>query len=801
MADLRLALRALSARPAFTLLIVVTLALGIGANAAIFSVVQGLLLREPPFWDPHELVRITSVRGDEDGGAISEPELEDLRALTVIAEAAMFTDQGMYNASGFGTPEELQATITTHNLFRVLGVAPLVGSTFPASFDRTRNFGLVISHGLWTRKFGRDPNIVGRTMTLDGAPGYTIYGVMPPDFNFPSHSDLFRSSGISADPASYLRRDIRGRWVVARLRGGTTIDQARSAIDALAVRLEREFPASNAGLRFRVTPIGEMYSAAVRPYVWLTFAAVVLVLIVACANVTNLLLSRALARDREIAVRTALGAGRWRIARQLLTESLVLSILGAALGAVLATWGVSVVTAMVPVQLPAWMQIRVDATVAAFLAVVGVVTGIAAGLVPAIRSGAHDLHTSLKEGSRGSSDGQHGRLRNALVVAEVALALVLLVGASLLLQSVWRLHSVDLGFRTDNALTFRVELGWRAYGTLEKTTEFHRKVIERLRQLPGVQALTFDNNLPISGKPRDPFAIRAVGQSADEEARNPYVHGHLVGPDYFRVMDIEIVRGRAFDDRDRADSTPVVVVSRRLADRLWPGRDAVGQRLQTQDTPRPNVWQTVVGVAEPVLHHELDGEPGFDMYRPYTQVTTAGPYYVIRTAGDPMSIAVPATAIVGQTDPNQSFLDVQTYEHRIANRIWQRRLAGALFGGFASLAVLLATVGLYGVLSYAVVQQTREIGVRVALGATSREILGLVLRRGLTLAGAGALLGLTLAFSFARLLAGMLFEVSPVDPITFTIVPIALIGVAALACYVPARRATRVDPIVALRAQ
>jgi putative ABC transport system permease protein len=455
----------------------------------------------------------------------------------------------------------------------------------------------------------------------------------------------------------------------------------------------------------------------------------------------------------------------------------------------------------VPVQLPAWMQIRVDATVAAFLALVAVVSGVAAGLAPAIRSSAGNLHAALKEGSRGSSDRGHGRLRNALVVAEVALALVLIVGASLLLQSVWRLHQVNLGFRTDDALTFRVELGWRAYGTLEKTTDFHRRVLDRLRQLPGVQAVTFDNNLPISGKPRDPYAIRVAGQSTDEEATNPYVHTHLVGPDYFRVMGIEILRGRAFDDRDRPGSVAAVVVSQRLAERLWPGRDPIGQRLQTQDTTRPESWQTVVGVAAPVLHHELDGEPGFDMYWPYTQVVTAGPYYVIRTAGDPMSIAVPATAIIGQTDPNQSFLDVQTYERRVANRIWQRRVAGALFGSFAALALVLASVGLYGVLSYLVAQQTREIGVRVALGATSGEVLGLVLRRGMSLAGVGAALGLALSFAGSRFLAGMLFEVSPGDPATFIAAPLGLIGVAAAACYVPARRATRVDPIVALKAE
>jgi putative ABC transport system permease protein len=382
----------------------------------------------------------------------------------------------------------------------------------------------------------------------------------------------------------------------------------------------------------------------------------------------------------------------------------------------------------------------------------------------------------------------------------VALALVLLVGASLMLKSVWRLHQVELGYRTSNALTFRVELGWAAYGTLEKTLAFHRQVLDGLRALPSVQAVTFDNNLPMSGKPRDPLAIRVAGQSADEEARNPYVHGHLIGPDYFRVMGIPIRQGRAFDDRDHADTPPVVVISEQLAERLWPGRDPIGQRIQPQNA-QPDAWQTVVGVAAPVLHHELDGEPGFDMYRPFTQTSTAGPFYVIRTTGDPLRIASAATSIIGRTDANQSFLDVQSYDTRVANRIWQRRLAGALFASFAGLAILLAAIGLYGVLSYIVSQQTREIGVRVALGATSQGIIAQVLARGLRLAVIGVGIGLVIALGLARFIAGMLYEVSAADPATLILVPLLLLLIAVFACYVPARRATRVDPIVALRAE
>jgi putative ABC transport system permease protein len=746
-------------------------------------------------------VRITTVRGDEEG-PVAVPEFDDLSSLGIFADAAMYTDQGKYNASGFGTPEELPATITNHNIFRVLGVAPFIGGPFPGAFDRTRAFGLVISHGLWERKFGRDPNIVGRSMTLDGAPGYTIYGVMPEGFAFPSNSDLYRSSGISPLPAFYQRRDVRSLYILARLRDGVTVEQARSAIAGLAGRLEREFPATNGGLTFRVTPINEMYTGTIRPYVLLLFGAVGLVLLIACANVANLLLSRAIARDREVAVRTALGAGRWRIVRQLLTESVFLSTLGALLGVAVATLGVRALTGLVPVVLPPWMRVEVDSEVLLFMAAVTALTGIAAGVVPAWRSGAADLQSSLKEGARGSSTGvrQH-RLRSTLVVAEVALALVLLVGAALLLQTVIRLHQVPLGFDPSNALTFQVELGWASHGTLEKTSTFHDRVLEQVRALPGVTAVTFDNNLPMSGKSRDAQPIRLYGQSPDDEGRNPYVNQHLVGPDYFDVMDIRLESGRSLSVDDRVDTRPVAVVSRRLADRLWPGQDPIGQQFQFGDTSTPEVWTTVVGISAPVLHQSLDGDPGLDVYRPYTQISTAGPWYVIRTSGDPSALAHLAPAVVGQVDPNQSFLDVLLYEQRIANSMWQRRLAGGLLGSFAALALLLAAVGLYGVLSQLVAQRTRDLGVRIALGASRGDIVRLVLRQGLQLAGVGAVLGLVAATITARGMRSVLYEISPHDPLTLLSVTALLLTIAALACYVPARRAMRVDPIVALRAE
>jgi putative ABC transport system permease protein len=798
-ADLIYAARSLSARPAFVAVVVLTLGLGIGANAAIFSAVQALLLRPFPFKDPDQLVRISSLRGGEEGG-LSVPEQDDLLSLTdVVEDVALYTDQGMYNASGFGDPEELQATITTHNLFRVLGIEPLVGSTYPAATDRSRRFELVISHGLWTRRFGQDRNVVGRTMTLDGAPGYTIHGVLPPDVNFPSNSDLFRSAGIAADPAVYRRRDLRGRMALARLKPGVTVAQARSRIEILGERLAREFPDTNVGLQFHVLPLRDLYVGDVRAYVLLLFGAVTLVLVVACSNVVNLLLSRLIARDREIAVRFALGASRGRVVAQILTESLLLAACGGLVGLGLAWIGIDVITGMVRTTLPPWMTISLDRTTLAFLVVVSLVSGLAAGLMPALRGGHRQLSDALRDGGRGSSGGvRHQRLRNALVVAEVALAVMILIVASLMVQSFGRLQRVNPGFDPSNMLTFRVELGWRAYDSAAKISAFKQQMVDRLRALPGVQAVTLDSNLPLSGKPRETYELAALGQSVDVQRENPFVHCHIVSSEFFDVMRIPIERGRGFLDTDGSDSRKVAVVSRRLADRLWPSIDPIGQELtvrsSTDDPP-----YTVVGVASDIRHQRL-ASTDVDLYIPYRQMVSGGSWYVVRTAGvDPNTLAQAAPRIVTGLDPNQSFFDVRTMEERIRAGIWQQQTAGALFALFAALALALASIGLYGVLSYLVSQQRREIGVRIAMGASPGEVQRMVIGRGTKLATFGIVLGLILAFASARWLAPVLFEVPALDVRSFVGVPVVLLGVTLFACYIPARRATRVDPLVALR--
>lgn len=801
--DIRDGLRSLIARPSLTIVVVLTLGLGIGANTAIFSAVNALLLRPLPFPEADRLVRITTTRGGEDG-FLNVPEQDDIAGLShIVEDIALYTDLGMYNASGFGAPEELPATITTHNLFRVLGVAPMVGTTFPADADRSRRFELVISHGLWTRRFGRDPNIVGRTMTLDGAPGYYIHGVLPPGINFPSSSDLFRSAGIAAAGPAYQRRDVRGRLALARLKPGVTTERAQAELDALASRLAREFPATNASLGFRAMPLRDLYVGNVKPYLVLLLAAVILVLAAACANVANLLLARAIARDRELSVRAALGASRWRLIRQQLTESVMLSLLGGLAGLGVAWAGVRIIAALIRVPFPGWMTIAIDRPTILFLMAISVLTGVIAGSFAALRTGGGDLAGALKEGARGSSGGAgRQRLRDTLVIAEVALAAVLLVGASLLVQSFVNLQRTNPGFQPDGLLSFRVEMGWRAYDSHAKVINLLDAVLTRLRALPGVETVSIDSNLPLAGKPREPYEVTIDGQSQTDRERNPFVHLHVINPDYFATMRASIVQGRAFVDTDGAGSQPVAVISQSAAERLFPGRDPVGQRIAVGDSKVPGNWATIIGIAAPVKLQHLASSGHLDVYRPYRQAWLGGYWFIVRTRGvHPSSLASVAPPLVTQFDPEQSYFDVQVMTDRVTSGIWQQRAAGALFAAFGGLAFILSVIGLYGVLSYLVTQQRREIGVRMALGAEAGRVWGMVVGRGLWLTAAGCGVGLAVAWAGARATSTLLFGVSAADPWTFVLVPLGLLLTAVVACALPARRATRIDPLLALRSE
>jgi putative ABC transport system permease protein len=801
--DLRYGARMFIKKPGFTFVVALTLALGIGANTAIFSFVNALLLRPLPYRDADRLVRVASSRGDEEG-RLSMLELKDLREQTSLFESvAPYTPGAQYNYSGDGPPEELAAALVSRDLFDTLGVPFSHGGPWPKSYDLERSFGVILTYDLWKRRFGGDPNVLGRKITLDAAPYYVVYGVAPRGFNFPGNVQLFRSIAIDEDFPNYKVRDARNVYAVARLKPGVSYERARSELNTFSRRMAETYPNINAGLSFTITPLRDFYVGDVRPYLWLLLAAVGFVLLIACTNVVNLLLARSLAREREIAIRMALGAGRSRLVRQLLTESMLLAGLSGLVG--LATgWGwVKLLRPLVRAELPAWIVIDVDRRVLAFTLAVSVLTGLIAGLAPALQASKPDLNDLLKEGAKGSQGGARQQLRKALIVAEIALALVLLIGAGLMVQSFLRLRQTELGFRPDSLLTFRVALPWRKYTDAlgpERRRQFFHQLLERLAGLPGVESAATTSNLPLSSERQEgKLTFFVEGQSVEEQQRNPYLNDIHVSPNYFQTIGVRLIKGRLLNDFDKADTERAGVISQRLAERAWPGQDPIGKRLKSGGVVSQSKWTTIVGVVGDVKHEEIAGDGGLDLYVSYRQAEDETMYLLLRAKVAPMTLAGAATRAVWAGDPEQSTFDFATMEERVADTIWQRRLSGALFLVFAALALLLASVGVYGVMSYVVSQRTREIGVRMAMGARPRDVLKLVIGQGAKLTAIGLGAGLLVAFAGSRIINNMLYQVSATDPLTYLVMPLLLAAVALVACYIPARRATKVDPITALR--
>ena len=797
--------RAFRRRPGVTALVVLTLALGIGANSAIFSVVDAILLRPLPFPEADRLVRIETVRGSERGPA-SMKEREDLkeRAGDLFTGLAAYIPDSEYTLSGHGAAEKLPAILVTHDFFDVLGVSILHGGVWPEDFDRARNFGIVLSNRVWTRKLGGSPGLVGETLTLDASPAhtpsYTVYGVLPEGFDFPARTELYRSIYISRFFPNVEDRAARNVMLLARLAPGVTVEAARARLAEVGRSLARELPETNAGVGFAVTPLREVYVGSLRPYLVLLLGAVSLVLLIACANVANLLLQAALEREREIAIRAALGAGRGRIVRLLVAESVLLALAGGAAGLLLARWGLEALTAYVQLDLPAWMRFGLDGRALAVTFLLSLATGVLAGLTPALRTSAGRLPELLKAGGKsGGSSLRHGRLRALLVVAEVGLSLMLLVGAGLLARTFVSLGQTDPGFDPDRLLTFRVALPW-TYEE-EQTAAFQKNVLERLEVLPGVSAAAINANLPLAGGNQSGRGtVAAFGQPPSELAKNPYVNFQIVSPGYFGLMGIRLLRGRAFSPADREDAPPVAVVSERLARILWPGQDPIGKRLKRADSGRPDSpWSTVVGVVTDVKSQSLTVEPGPDIYVSSLQVIDGWMYFLLRTEVDPESLVDDVRGAVAAVDPNQPVHDVLPMRERLLETVWQQRVSGLLFGLFAALALGLAATGIYGVLSYSVEQRARETGIRMALGARPGQVLREILGETLRLTLLGVALGLAGAIALARALASLLYGVSPLDPPTFAAVCLLLVAVALAAGYLPARRATRVDPLEALR--
>jgi len=813
-ADLRCALLLLRARPGFAAVVALTLALGIGANTAIFSVVNAVLLRPPPFPNPDQLVYVYehNLQVNLRRSIASPANFLDWRERNhVFAEMSAWRTW-FYTLTAGGEPEQVWGVCTSSNFFQLLGVRAARGRTFlPAEEHAGRDAVVVISHGLWRRRFGADPNLIGQTIVVDRRP-LTVIGILPADFNLfggQRQYDLWMPFVFERDQ---LRRDDYSILVFARLRPDRSLDQAQAEMSGIARQLEQEYPATNRHRGVQVITMREQQIESLRPALLVLLAAVGLVLLIACANVAHLLLAHTSARRKELAVRAALGARPWRLARQLLVESLVLAGLGGALGLLLAVWGLALLRAVLPADgvgaIPRVDQIGLDPTVLLFTLLISFLTGIIFGSAPAVRSARANLNVMLK-GAAHPGESQRGRrLSGLMVVSEVALAAVLLIGAGLMLRSLHRLLAVNPGLDPANLLTMQLWLSASNYPEAHEVTTFYRQTLERIRALPGVEAASAINFLPFSGWwDFVDFAIEGRAPAAPGEAFTaPY---RVIDPDYFRAMRIPLRQGRPFTEQDTGETTGVAIINETMARRFWPGENPVGQRIQTSfpaaSAPwRPrsnNAWLTILGVAGDVRELGLAEEIAPQIYLPYRQQPSSLMTLVVRAPTEPGGLAAAVRRAVLEGDKNQPVTEVKGMEQIIAESVSRRRLNLFLLGVFALLALVLATGGISSVVSYSVTQRTREIGIRLALGAQPGDMLGLVVGQGMLLIIIGLAVGLIGAWALTRLMASLLYGVTTTDPATFAIVTLLLTVVALLACYVPARRATKVDPIIALRCE
>ena len=809
--DGRYAIRSLLRTPAFTVLAIVTLALGIGATAAIFSVLHSVMLRPLPYADASRLVFLWSTSNAFPREPLTPGRLVDFREQLTGVEMMAGISQIPLNLTGVGEPERLRGSSVTSPFFDIVGVKPVLGDTFHA--NRADERDVVLSYGLWVRRFGSDPAIVGRTITINGT-ARTVVAVMPREFDWPAVTGTpglgegpeLWIPGISRDvprtPVDRLGDDLASNRqagyirAVARLKDGVTIEQAQREAEAIAARIGREHPREDGGRGAVLVPLRTQFYGSVRQPTLILFVAAAFVLAIACANVANLLLGRGANRRGEIAVRLALGASRSRVVRQFLTESVVLSLVGAVLGTVLAAWAQAALVRLAPVGLPR-VPTGIDLTVLGFTTAIAVLAGLLFGTAPALQAARENAASDLKDaGSRGSAGRRTGRVRDVLAGAQVAIALVLLVGATLLLRSFAALSTVDTGIDTRNLLTFDLVLTGQRAEYQARQVSFYDEVLRDIAQLPGVVATGAAVTLPIGG---DDFAapVEIEGRPAAAPGQEPRVGYQVVTPGYFAAMGIPFSDGRDFRASDVRTSQAVVLVNETFARQHWPGTSAIGRRVRIAAPDDP--WRTVVGVVSDIRHLGPATPPRPEIYQPHTQRSFPFMAFVVRTSGDPAR-AVPAIrAAVARLDPAQPVSGVATMEEHIGRALSRPRIIATLVGAFGALALVLAVVGTYGVTAYGVAQRSREIAIRSALGADRRSIVRAVLRHVLLVAGGGAAAGLLLAFATVRALAGLLYEVSPLDLATFGAVPVLLLVTALAAGALPARKAANVSPLGALR--
>jgi predicted permease len=803
--DVRYGARMLLKNPGFTVIAVLALALGIGANSAIFSVVNGLLLRPLPYKNPNQLVVIweNATHLGFPKNTPSPANFLDWQKQTTVFDGMGAFAERTFNLTGVGEPDRLDGRRVSANLFALLGVQPILGRSFVQEDDKPGTKVALLNESLWKRRFGSDPAVIGRSLALNGE-SYTVVGVLPNSVRLPAfgtwRDQVWVPMAFPAEEAA--QRGNHFLEVIGRMKPGVTLAQARAEMETITGRLAQQYPEDNTRISSVVNPLHEEIVGNMKPALLILLGAVAFVLLIACANVANLLLARAAARHKEIALRLALGADRVRLTKQLLVESVMLSFLGAAVGLVLAYAGLQVLTRFIPPDVAHAEMITIDAKVLVFTLIVALVTGLIFGLAPASQAAHFNLNDTLKEGGRDSGAGPRGkRLRSALVIAEVAVSFILLIGAGLLINSFMHLRNLDPGFRADHLLALNVDLSEVKYPDTARRTAFFDEVVRRIQALPGVRSVAVAGNLPFTYN-GDSMPIGVEGIPDPPPDQWPDVIWRTVGPNYFSTMGIPLVRGRDFNDQDTLDTTLGVVISEQTAKHYWPNEDPIGKRLKSGSTTGSSPWRTVIGVVKDVRQNDFVAEPKMQMYFSFRQVRTLmANALVVRTTVDPLSLATSVRNSVWAVDKDQTVANMDSMEHIVGGAVARQRFSMLLLAIFAGVALVLAAVGIYGVMSYSVAQQTREIGIRMALGAQRSDVLKMTIKQGLQLVGLGLAIGLAAAFMLTRVMATLLFGISATDPLTFVTISLVLLAVAMVASYIPSLRAMRVDPMVALRYQ
>jgi putative ABC transport system permease protein len=813
--DLRYGARMLLKNPGITSIVILALALGIGANTAIFSVVDTVLLRPLPYEQSERLVFLNETSKTMDEISVSYPNFTDWRNQNTVFEKIGVYNRSSYNLTGVGEAELIVTGQVSADLFAALRVNPAQGRWFTNDEDKPGGSPVVVlSYPLWQRRFGGQAGILNQQLTLNNK-SYTVIGIMPEGFQFPSRVEMWVPVGQLSGEASWQQRGNHpGLYGVGRLKPGVSFAQAKADMDKIGAALEKQYNDSNAGNGVGLRPLIEIFVGDIRRALWVLFAAVAFVLLIACANIANLLLARAQSRQKEMAIRSAMGAGRWRIARQLLTESVLLALIGGSLGLVIAQWGIKFILYISPDAIPRAKEIALDWRVLVFTIGISFVTGILFGLVPALQAGVVDVHETLKETGRGTS-GKHW-LRSSLVVVEVATTLVLLIGAGLMIRSFYRLQKVNPGFAYEQLTSFTVSLPEKKYKTPEQLDQFYRRLLENLRSLPGVEATAAASGLPLGNNGwQTSFVID--GRPRPPRDQTPLMEACLVTPEYFRAMSIPLKSGRYFDGHDdrswlagkdlsklnemERDNAALnsIIIDEEFARRYWPNEAAVGKRIAMGSEEHPN-YLTVMGVVGRVKMDGLSQDSNrVQGYFPFAQIPNSDMTIVLKASGDPNQLVAAARQQVKGIDPDQPIHSVRTMDEIRAESVAPERLNLTLLSIFAGIALVLAVVGIYGVMSYSVTQRTHEIGIRMAIGAQPRDVFRMVIGQGMMLALIGVGIGLIGAFGLTRLMTTMLFGVEPTDPATFAAISVLLTGVALVACYIPGRRATKVDPMISLR--